>query len=256
MFTMRKGALAPFVSTHAFLLLVATSAALGADNPKDAVVHPPAATSVRQVTSDGVSKTNLLSDESNLYVTEWPAARHVVARVSLSGANRLVVSNPFPNVQALDISPDRSQLLVSPMQSGGDNEFWTVPVNAGSPKRIGNLTGRDATWSADGQYLVFSKGTKLYIANAEGYGAREIFTANGSVFAPRFSPNGKHVRFTVGNTAQNLTSIWEVSSDGSNPHSVLGTGRDHRVLRRWSAWPQHLSGHAERTDSCPTLWAP
>ena len=75
MFTAGKGAVAPFVLTQAFLLLVATVAVPGADNPKEA--DRPAVTSVKQITSDGVSKTNLLSDESNLYVTEWPAARHV-----------------------------------------------------------------------------------------------------------------------------------------------------------------------------------
>jgi Tol biopolymer transport system component len=256
---MGKGALAPFVLTQACLILVATVAASGADNPKDAVLNRPAATSIKQVTSDGVSKTNLLSDESNLYVTEWPAARHLVARVSLSGANRSVVSNPFPNVQALDISPDRSKLLVSPMQSGGDNEFWTVSVNDGSPKRIGDLTGRDATWSADGQSLVFSKGTKLFIASADGSGAREVFTASGSVFAPRFSPDGKRVRFTVGNAAQNLTSIWEVGSDGSNSHPVLGSwqGASTACCGRWSADGRYYIFQV--TQSAPTavttLWA-
>jgi Tol biopolymer transport system component len=257
MFTAGKGAVAPFVLTQAFLLLVATVAVPGADNPKEA--DRPAVTSVKQITSDGVSKTNLLSDESNLYVTEWPAARHVIARVSLPGDNRSVISNAFRNVQALDISPDRSKLLVSPMQGGGDSEFWTLPVNAGSPKRLGELTGRDATWSADGHYLVFSKGTKLYIANADGFGAREIFTASGSVFAARFSQDGKRVRFTVGNTAQNVTSIWEVGSDGSNPHSVLGNwqGASTACCGSWSA-----DGHYyifQVTQSAPTavttLWA-
>jgi len=134
------------------LVLVATVAAPWADNPKEVVVNRPGVTSVTQVTRDGVSKTNLLSDETNLYVTESPAAHHVVARVSLPDVNRSVISNAFPNVQALDLSPDRSTLLVSPIQGGSDSEFWTLPVNAGSPKRVGDLTGRDATWSADGQH--------------------------------------------------------------------------------------------------------
>jgi Tol biopolymer transport system component len=259
MFTAGEGASGPFVARLGLLVLVATVTAPCADNAKEVVVNRPGVTSVTQVTRDGVIKTNLLSDETNLYVTESPAARHVVARVSLPGVSRSVISNAFPNVQALDLSPDRSTLLVSPIQGGGDSEFWTLPVNAGSPKRVGDLTGRDATWSADGQHLVFSKGSKLLIATADGSSVHELFTANGSVFAPRFSPDGKRVRFTVGDAALSGTSIWEVGSDGSNPHSVLGNwqGGSTACCGSWTADGRYYIFQA--TQSSPTtistLWA-
>src|SRR5205085_9444090 len=219
MFSGQKRTSWRFVSIQTVSLLFFTFAAFSADNPD---VVQPKVTGITQVTRDGVSKTNLLSDGSDLYVTEWPAARHIVAKVSLTSGNRRIIQNRFTNVQALDISPDHSKLLISPMQTGGDNEFWVLPVNAGVPKRIGDLVGRDASWSADGHHLLLSKGTKLYMANADGSGAREIYTAAGSVFAPRVSPDGKRVRFTVGNAAQGLTSIWEVGVDGSNPHPAFG----------------------------------
>ncbi len=258
MFTSSKGALGPFVAKLGLVVLAATVAAPCADNPKEAVVNQPV-TSVKQVTSDGVIKTNLLSDDTNLYVTESPAARHVVARVSLPDVNRSVISSAFPNVQALDISPDQSTLLVAPIQGGSDSEFWTLPVKAGSPKRLGDMTGRDGTWSADGQQLVFTKGSKLFIATATGFSVHEVFTAKGSVFAPRFSPDGKRIRFTVGDTAQNTTSIWEVGSDGSNPHSVLGNwqGGSTACCGSWTADGRYYIFQA--TQSVPTtvttLWA-
>ncbi len=49
----------------------------------------------------------------------------------------------------------------------------------------------------------------------------ELYTASGSVFGPHFSPDGKRIRFTVGDTAQNTTALWEVSQDGSTPHALL-----------------------------------
>src|SRR5438045_8750365 len=116
------------LSRLAFFLLIAVGAAPCADHPGEKTAQIPTVTSVTQITRDGVIKTNLLADESNLYVTEWPAARHVVARVSLPDASRSVISTAFPNVQATDISPDRSRLLVTPIQGGGDSEFWTLPV--------------------------------------------------------------------------------------------------------------------------------
>ena len=179
-------------------------------------------TSITQVTHDGFRKTRLLADEAHLYVTEVPAAQRVIASVSLAESSRSLVASPFSNLQALDLSPDDAKLLVAPIHSGSsDDEFWTLPLGAGSPERIGALTGRDAAWSSDGQYLVFSKGSVLYLASANGAQMHELYTASGSVFGPHFSPDGKRIRFTVGDTAQNTTALWEVKQDGSNPHALL-----------------------------------
>jgi Tol biopolymer transport system component len=219
----------------------------------------PKVTSVAQITHDGVSKTNLLADDSNLYVTEWPAARHVIAKVSLQHSDRSLVTSPFSNLQALDLSPDHTKLLVAPIQGSGDYEFWTLPVTQGSPERVGGLTGRDATWSADGQHLAFSKGSVLYLANAVGTEVRELFTANGSVFAPRFSPDGQRIRFTVGDAAQNKTSLWEIGQDGSNPHALLANWQYGSAACCGSWTPDGRYYIFQATQSSPitisTLWA-
>jgi Tol biopolymer transport system component len=187
-----------------------------------ATLPAPKVTSITQVTHDGFRKTRLLADDSHLYVTEVPAAQRLIARVSLAESSRSLVASPFSNLQALDLSPDHAKLLVAPIQSGSsDDEFWTLPLGAGSPERIGALAGRDAAWSSDGQYLVFSKGSVLYLASANGTQVHELYTASGSVFGPHFSPDGKRIRFTVGDTAQNTTALWEVSQDGSTPHALL-----------------------------------
>src|ERR1035438_2984637 len=179
-------------------------------------------TSITQITHDGFRKTHLLASDSQLYVTEVPAAQRVIAKVSLPESNRSLVASPFSNLQALDLSPDHTKLLVAPIQAGSsDDEFWTLPVAAGSPERIGKLAGRDAAWSADGQHLVFSKGSVLCLAAANGTQVHELYTATGSVFGPHFSPDGKRIRFTVSDAASNTTALWEVAHDGSNPHALL-----------------------------------
>ncbi len=187
-----------------------------------ASVPSPRVTTITQITHDGFRKTNLLADDTQLYVTELPASQRVIAKVSLAHSDRSLVPSPFPNLQALDLSPDHTKLLVAPIQAGSsEDEFWTLPVAAGSAQRIGNLAGRDAAWSADGQHLVFSKGSVLYLASATGTEVRELYTASGSVFGPHFSPDGKRIRFTVGDTAQNTTALWEVAQDGSHPRALL-----------------------------------
>jgi hypothetical protein len=141
-----------------------------------ASVAEPRVTSITQITRDGFRKTNLLADDSQLFVTELPGANRVIARVSLPKSDRSVVASPFSNLQALDLSPDHTKLLVAPIQSGSkDDEFWTLPVAKGSPERMGDLSGRDAAWSADGQHLVFSKGSVIYLAGANGTGAHELW---------------------------------------------------------------------------------
>ena len=124
----------------AVLTLVGIAASAGAfsgNRARASALALPKVTSVTEVTHDGVSKTNLLADDANLYVTEWPAARHVIAKVSLQRSNRSLVSSPFANLQALDLSPDHTKLLVAPIRGGSsDNEFWTLPVVSGSPERI------------------------------------------------------------------------------------------------------------------------
>jgi len=217
--------------------------------------------SITQISRDGMSKTGVLSDDLNVYVTESPAARHLVAKLPLKGLAREVIPSPFANYQALDLSADGKRLLVSSTNPGsaGDAEFWVLPVAGGSPERIGNFTGRDATWSPDGQYLAFSKGSSLYIANSAGGAVRELCSGNGSIFAPRFSPNGRSIRFTVGDVAQNTTSLWEVSAEGSNAHPLLA-GWDRASASccgRWTGDGRYYIFQVTQNapTSVTTLWA-
>jgi Tol biopolymer transport system component len=202
------------------MLLAVTAAAVvarGSDLPPSSAK----AISVTEATHDGISKINLLSDDSHLYLTESQGAQ-VIAKISLESSNRSVIATPFSNVRVLDLSPDGTKLLVSAIQAGSDdNEFWSLPVVAGSPERVGDLTGRDAAWSSDGKQIVFSKRSVVFLASSKGKQASELFTASGSVFAPRFSPDGQRIRFTVSNSDQNTTTLWEVGRDGSSPHPLL-----------------------------------
>jgi len=234
--------------------------AFAANRARGSALALPKVTSVAQITHDGFTKTNLLSDDSNLYVTEWPDGRHVIAKMSLQRSDRSLVSSPFSNLQALDLSPDHARLLVSPIQGGsGDHEFWTLPVMSGSPERVGSLTGRDATWSGDGRQLAFGKGSVLYLASATGTQVRDLFTADGSVFAPRFSPDGQRIRFTVGDAAQNKTSLWEIGRDGSNPHALLPNWQYGSTACCGNWTPDGRYYIFQATQSSPitisTLWA-
>ncbi len=251
----------PVVSGFVLSLSVVAfaGAAYCAEQPEAAPVTPPAVSSVKQFTHDGVTKTNLVSDESHLYVTEWVAARHVVTKYSIDGADHAAVPSTFNDFQAIDISPDHSSLLITPMQGSADAELWSLPLHAGAPHKIGELTGRGASWSADGNHLTYGKGSSLYIANSDGTAAREVFTADGSVFAPHFSIDGKRIRFTVSNVALNTTALWEVNSDGSNPHALLNNWQHASTAccGSWTADGRYYIFQVTETSptTVTTLWA-
>src|SRR6266571_1409010 len=170
MATEREGILALKMSSFLAILTlvgIVAAAAFSRDRAQESAAALPRVTSITQVTHDGFSKTSLLSDDSYLYVTESPAARHVIAKVSLHNSDRTVIRTAFSDLQALDVSADHTKLLVSPVRGGSsDNEFWTLPIDNGSPVRVGKLTGRDASWSMDGQQLAFGKGSVLYLASS------------------------------------------------------------------------------------------
>jgi Tol biopolymer transport system component len=217
-----------------FAGLAAVAGFYPASRVRGAAPLAPRVGAITQITHDGYGKTSVVADDTQVYVSELEAANRVIARVSLPEANRSLFpesSNTqvvaFTNPRAVDLSADHTKLLVSVKDTSGkdasgDNQFWSVPVAGGSPERVGELTGRDASWSANGAQLVLAKGSALYLADAAGTKTHELYKASGSVFAPRFSPDGRAIRFTVTDAEQNTTALWEVGRDGSNPRPLLG----------------------------------
>ena len=97
------------------------------------------------------------------------------------------IPTPLSNVGALGISPERSEILAQefqPTMLSAGGPLWTIPVPAGSPRRIGNIEAQDATWSPDGQLLLYCKAHDIYQAKWDGTESRKVLTAPGFVFAP------------------------------------------------------------------------
>jgi Tol biopolymer transport system component/DNA-binding winged helix-turn-helix (wHTH) protein len=223
------------------------------------ILRAPAAPKVLryvQITNDGVAKcTNDcfplagVSDGSRIYFTETPQDAWILAQTSVSGGEvvRLPASFRGANyVAVLDISPDRSQLLVNAW-NGPEIEapLWVLHLPDGFARRLGDLIVNDATWSPDGQTIVYSKGQNLFIAKADGSGSRRLatlpgLTLPGFIFNPRWSPDARVLRFTV--MKDQLGSLWEVSADGTNLHPLFAAGNAPRGNNR--------------TDECCGAWTP
>ena len=189
--------------------------------------QPPRVSGSTQLTHDGKPKCCTVTDGSRIYFNSYTEeGAPQLAQVSINGGEALETPIPVSRPRILDISPDRTQLLVASEEFTQDKSLlWTMPLPAGSPRRLGNieqgLFSVSGKWSPDGQHLVYASGPELWIANADGTSPLRLATVTGMVILPVFSPDGKRIRFTDENAASHTYSLWEIRSDGSDLHPLL-----------------------------------
>ncbi len=189
-------------------------------------VTPPRITGSNQITRDGKGGCCAVTDGSRIYFNRFPSDQETsLAQVSLNGGEVLESPSPIKGSRIMDISPDHSQLLISSGGAAGrNNPLWTVPLPVGSPRRFGSIIAdaeAGVRWSPDGQSLVFTKGSELWLANGDGSHPVRIATVQGSPGYAAFSPDGKRIRFTQIDDSSHTYALWEVRPDGSNLHRLL-----------------------------------
>ena len=175
-----------------------------------------------QITHDGIPKVSVLTDGSRLYITETSGGSQLLVQASTAGGQTSAIPSPFTNIGLGDISPDHTQLLVASFR-GTETEapFWALPLPSGAPRRLADVVGHAGAWSPDERKLAFATGSDLYLANADGTDAHKLITVSGIPGWFRFSPDGARLGLTVTNPESNLSSLWEVRTDGTGLHPVL-----------------------------------
>ena len=213
---------------------------------------------VTQITSDRLAKNApMFTDGVRIYFGEISAERFVLSQVATTGGEVAAVSTPLLNANAIDISPDHSQLLVGSFV-GTEREapFWVVPLPGGSPRRLADIIAHDGAYSPDGRQLLFANGKSLFLAKSDGSEPRKLLTTPGFPFSPRFSPDGARIRFTELDIQQNTSSLWEAKADGTGPHAVLAgwSGQNAESSGQWTPdGAYYLFTHAEGTAT--NIWA-
>jgi eukaryotic-like serine/threonine-protein kinase len=196
---------------------------------------PPVVLSSLQITSDGISKRSLITDGTRLYFSENVSGHSVLRQVSTSGGETAPVPISLVSADIYDFYPGRSELLVKGVAEGSETEWpvWILPLPAGTLRQVGDVLAHGATWAPDGQHILYVRKSSLYMCNPDGTDSRELVTVAGVPFAPRFSPDGRRLRFTVRDTNQRTSSLWEVSADGKDLHPLLA---------EWNKPPQEFGG--------------
>jgi len=196
--------------------------------------EPPRIVASQELTNDGLPKLALVTDGNRVYFAENLPNHYGIAQVSISGGEAAPVDIAFPD-PLLDAA-STSELLIERANSEiGDFQLsmWSVPLPAGSPRRLGDLLGHDAVWSPNGK-LVFLKGNDFYLAEHDGSNPRKFATAPEFPTGMSFSPDGSRFRFTVRHLVNGTSSIWEARADGSGMH---------RLFPGWNNPPAECCGH-------------
>jgi eukaryotic-like serine/threonine-protein kinase len=199
-----------------------------------AEVKPP---SFVQLTSDGQAKSGpLVTDGSRIYFRETLAGpRSTLMQVSIRGGETIAVSTSLKRARPVDVSPDGTELVVA-----SEGSLWILPIAGGSPRLLSTLGVDEVSWCGVGDELVYANGHDIYLAKkgpsvftalSDALLSRKLVTVARSPGALRCSPDGRVLRFTIGDRQNDSpspdaatlgnTSLWEVALDGTNLHPLL-----------------------------------
>jgi serine/threonine protein kinase len=209
-----------------------------------------------QLTRDGILKNNVVTDGSRVYITETEDASRIVEG-STTGGETSAITTSLDNPYALAVSRDHSQLLAASSHGNiVEAKFWSVPLPAGTPRRLGDVEGHCGDWSPDGRHLLYCKGSDIFEANADGTAPRQLVSVSGRASDAHFSPDGTRIRFTLIGPASETVGIMEIRSDGTGLHPLLPgwNAPFSQCCGSWSADGRYyffLSG----TVSAADIWA-
>ena len=225
--------------------------------------QPPTVANIVRITNDGKAKNPLnppVSDGVHLYFTEGlpRTSGGKIAQVSAAGGETTLLPTTLKDVMAISsVSPDRSELLVANVATVGSDsvlELWAQPLPGGPAHRVGNIHAIVATWTPDGSHIAYPDGDTIMMANKDGSEPHELARASGTVFAIRFSPDGRRIRFDITDHKTDSNWLWEMDANGKNIHRVFPDLASFHCCGNWSPDGNYYYFQAGRGGS-EAIWA-
>jgi Tol biopolymer transport system component len=121
---------------------------------------------------------------------------------------------------------------------------------------VGTIGCTSAAWSPDGEWIAYATETGLHVARRNGTESRRLAVVEGTPQWPRWSPDGRTLRFTLYSVVDRVSklALWEVAVDGTGLRALpIGTTASNECCGTWTPDGEHFvfeSRQAGRTD----LW--
>ena len=181
-----------------------------------------------------------VGDGTHLYTSTVEDGNDVLSQLTISTGEMqtLTVPSEIASPEIDDISPDRTQLLVrSHLSAEPEVPLWVIPVAGGSGFRVANILAHDATWMPDGRSILYANGNQINILSLDSSQSTHFATLPGQAFWLRWSPDGKRLRFTIVDSINHTSSLWEINGQNPAPHRLLtrGTLSSNECCGVWTA---------------------
>lgn len=168
-------------------------------------------------------------DGPRIYFRVWNGKEREFGSVSTEGGEVASVPLPFPEMDVDEVSPNASEFLVENLgdqaKAAEDSSelyysLWRVPVPSGSPRPTG-LRTHEATWSPDGRSLAYVRASGIYKVDLDGTHSTQIAPVPDEPFYLRWSPDGKHVRFSASDSKTTGFYLWDADLDSHTATKLI-----------------------------------
>ena len=222
---------------------------------------PPKVIAYTPLTHNRVKKSGpLVTDSARLYFIMPTKSKWTIAEASISGGETATVDSHFEDIQLADISPNGSELLIGNFDRDfmTDVPIYNLPLPAGLPRRVGDILAHDASWSPNGEQIVYAHANELFLAKPDGSENHKLATLTGPASWIRWSPDGKILRFTIDDMNVGWSeSLWEVAADGTGLHRLLSNGSHgiEQCCGNWTPDGNYFVFQSDQGFNEITLWA-
>jgi len=152
--------------------------------------------------------------------------------VATTGGEEQAIPTSLKVPVILHLSPDGTYLLVREELSDKattEAPVWLIATNGGASRKLGEVVAQDAAFAPDNETIVFAKGHELFLTDKLGLVPVKLADAPGHVYWLRWSPDGKHLRFSVQDTASLKSTLWEIGTDRKLRHLLTDWDKGQQV---------------------------
>ncbi len=180
----------------------------------------------------------------------------IAACTNLTEKQSLQSEHSHPPLYETEIA---KQKLLFVSNQEGDREIFLTDIKGTFLKQLtfNNRDDYDASWSADGQFILFSSNrdngnAEVYIMRADGSNQTNLSNSQGYDGQPRWSPDGQSIAFNSDRNGG--IGLYVMSFDGKNIKQVSKNDKDSYAFPAWSPNGKWISYSKQNFNGKSNVW--